>query len=721
MPVNPLHLLLNPRSIAIAGASNNPMKMGTLQALSILKDGWEGKFYPIHPTEKSVLGHRAYASPLDLPETPDLALLVVPTALVVPLIEAFAAIGTKRAIVISAGFKETGEEGRRLEERLKEIVASSGMRLLGPNCMGIINTAISLNVTVAPLEKRAGRLGLASQSGTYVTQTLAYLRDRGIRFSKAISCGNEADIDIIDALEYLGADEETRAIILYIEGIRDGRRFIETAQRITPVKPVLAQYVGGSAAGARAGLSHTGALAGPDHLYDGILRQAGIIRCHSIEDLYAHGRVHATQPPLRGNRLAVLTNSGGPGTAISHTADQGGMTLPRFSDALQARIRPLIPPHAACANPVDLTFHLDMQALALTIPRLIMESGEVDGLVLHGAMGSGFMKLLYPHISELLGNVSRESFLEMMAKDMTAAVALPREYGLPLIVSSFFGREDDNTSRYLENDVPVFDSPEKAARGMVTLLRHKEIRERKPIERPPLPEKNPGVARLIGEALAAGRTALDEHQAKQALAAYGVPVVREAIAASEDEAAEIARGIGFPVVVKGCAWEIMHKSGKGLVALNVRSEAALRRAFRDVREAAGGEIPILVQAMVEGSREFVAGMTRFPGFGPCVLFGLGGVFAEALGDTAFRSAPLSATEAEELLVAIRAKALLGEFRGLPAVDCAALAAILQAVGFVALLHPEIAEIDLNPIIIAGAQPVIVDALLVLKQSPGPIP
>ncbi|MEI8190602.1 MAG: CoA-binding protein, partial [candidate division NC10 bacterium] len=289
MPDNPLHLLLHPRSIAIAGASNNPMKMGTLQALSILKDGWQGKFYPLHPTEKTVLGHRACASPLDLPETPDLALLVVPTAAVVPLLEAFATIGTKRAIIISAGFRETGAEGRRLEGRIKEICATSGMRLLGPNCMGIINTAISLNVTVAAMEDRPGSLGLASQSGTYVTQTLAYLRERGIRFSKAISCGNEADIDIIDVLEYLGADKQTRAIILYIEGIRDGRRFIETARRITPVKPVLAQYVGGSTAGARAGLSHTGALAGPDLLYDGILRQAGIIRCNSIEELYAHG------------------------------------------------------------------------------------------------------------------------------------------------------------------------------------------------------------------------------------------------------------------------------------------------------------------------------------------------------------------------------------------------------------------------------------------------
>jgi acyl-CoA synthetase (NDP forming) len=715
MPDNPLHLLLHPRSIATAGASNNPMKMGTLQALSILKDGWQGKFYPIHPTEKTVLGHKAYASPLDLPETPDLAMLVVPTDQVVPVLEDFAKIGTKRAIIISAGFKETGPAGRELEERLKEIAAASGMRFLGPNCMGIVNTEIGLNVTVASLDNQPGHLGLASQSGTYVTQTLAYLKERGIRFSKAISCGNEADIGIIDALEYLGADEQTKAIILYIEGTRDGRRFIETARRITPVKPVLAQYVGGSAAGARAGLSHTGALAGPDFLYDGIFRQAGIIRCYSIEDLYAHGWVHATQPRLRGNRLAVVTNSGGPGTAISHCADQGGMTLPRFSDALQAKIRPLIPPHAASANPVDLTFHMDMQVLAVTIPELIMESGEVDGIVLHGAMGSGFMKMVYSHVRELMGNISREAFLEMTTRDMTAAVALPQKYHLPMVISSFFGREDDSTSLYMDHDVPVFDSPEKAARGMASLLRYKEILERKPIVAATLPAEHPEAARIIRTALAAGQKALDEHQAKQVLAAYGVPVTREEKASTENDAVEMSRRIGFPVAVKACAWEIMHKSGKGLIALNIRTEAALRKAFRAIRKAAGQEIPLLVQEMVSGSREFVAGMTRFPGFGPCVLFGLGGVFTEAIKDAAFRSAPLSATEAEEMLFAIRAKDLLSEFRGLPAVDGPALSGILQAIGFIALLHPKIAEIDLNPVIIEGSKPVVADALFVITN------
>ncbi len=398
---------------------------------------------------------------------------------------------------------------------------------------------------------------------------------------------------MIDVLEYLGEDEQTKAIILYIEGIRDGRRFIETAQKITPKKPVLAQYVGGSAAGARAGLSHTGALAGPDFLYEGIFKQAGIIRCHSIEDLYAHGWMHAAQPPLRGRRLAIVTNSGGPGTAISHNADQGGMTVPRFSDALQAKIRPLIAPHASSANPVDLTFHLDTKLLAATIPAMILESGEVDAIAVHGAMNSGFMKAVYPHMREIMGDISLESFLDQTAKDMTAAVELPRKYGLPLVVSSFFGREDNNTSLYMDHDVPVFDSPEKAARGMVSLLRHLEIRGRKPIVTPALPPENPEAAGMIRTALAAGQKALDEHQAKEILAAYGVPITREGIAANEDEAVKIAGGIGFPVAVKACAWEIMHKSGRGLIALNIRTEEALRDAFRSIRAAAGREVPIL--------------------------------------------------------------------------------------------------------------------------------
>jgi len=318
MPENPLVRLLNPSSIAIVGAGNNPVKMGTMHALSILKDGYGGTFYPIHPREETILGRRAYPTVADLPEAPDLAFLVVPAQEVARLLEDFGRKGTPSAIIITAGFGELGEEGRRMQQRLNDISAEYGIRFLGPNCMGIINSEISLNTTVMPYKSPPGSLGFASQSGTYVTQSIPYLGKKGIRFSKAISVGNSANIDITDALEYLGEDEQTKAISLYIEGLRDVPRFIDVARKITPRKPVLAQYVGGSGAGARSSLSHTGSMAAPDHLYEGLFRQAGIIRVHSIEELYHYGNMLAVQPPLRGKRIGVFTNSGGPGSAMAN-------------------------------------------------------------------------------------------------------------------------------------------------------------------------------------------------------------------------------------------------------------------------------------------------------------------------------------------------------------------------------------------------------------------
>ena len=336
---NPLHLLMNPRSIAVVGANNMPMKMGTIQALSILHDGYQGKVFFVHPKEEKVLGHKAYATPEDLPEIPDLAMLIVPIKSVIPIIESFGKIGTKRAIIVTAGFRETGDAGQKMEHELNDVARRYGIRFVGPNCLGIINSQISLNTTVLTVEQKPGLLGFASQSGTYVTQSLQALRKRGFRFSKAISLGNEANINMVDALEYLGDDEQTKAIILYIEGIRDGKRFLEVARKITPHKPVLAQYVGGSISGARAGLSHTGAMAVPDFLFNGIFKQAGIIRVDSVEDLYASGWTMATQPPLRGNRVGIMTNSGGPSTTISYVCDSVGLQVPRFSDGLQKEIR----------------------------------------------------------------------------------------------------------------------------------------------------------------------------------------------------------------------------------------------------------------------------------------------------------------------------------------------------------------------------------------------
>jgi acyl-CoA synthetase (NDP forming) len=710
---NPLHSLLHPRSIAIAGASNNPMKMGTMQALSIINDGYQGRLYPIHPIEKTVLGLTAYPSVADLPEPPDLAMIVVPTQFVAPFLEDFGRIGTKGAIVISAGFKEMGKEGRAMEDRLNEIAGRYGMRFIGPNCMGFLNSQISLNVSVLRLEHRPGSLGLASQSGTYVTQTLNYLRKRGIWFSKAVSTGNEANITMTDVMEYLGEDEHTKTIILYIESIRDGRRFIEVARRITPHKPIVAQYVGGSAAGARAGMSHTGAMAGPDALYDGIFRQAGIIRVHSIEDLYAHGWTLATQPPLRGRRLGIVTHSGGPGTAIANMADREGLEVPLLSEVLQEQIRPFLPAQGIAANPVDLTFHRDVMVLSKTIPELLMKSDEVDGVIVHGPMGDGFMKEIYPHLRQLLQDVPMARYLEGSKMNFAESLAIPRKYNLPLLISSFFDRDDNFIAAYEDSGTPVFDSPEKAARAMAALLRHKEIRERKPYVAVVLPERADSADEIIMAALARGQRALDEHEAKQVLAAYGVPICQERLTYSEDEAVQAASTIGFPVVMKACSAEIMHKTGKGLIDLDVRTHRDVRHAFQSIRAAAVKEVPILVQQAVTGSREFVVGMTRFPGFGPAVLFGLGGVLTEAMRDSTFRVAPLGDVEAQEMLHEIRTKVLLGQFRGMPAVDVSALSHIIKIVSSIPFLHPAVSEIDLNPVIISGSAPVVVDALFLI--------
>lgn len=709
--LNPLHTIMNPKSIATVGAGNNPMKMGTMQALSIIKDGFGGKFMPVHPRDATVLGHKAYPSVADLPEAPELAVFVVPTDQVVPLLDDFGRIGTKYAVIITAGFRETGEEGQKLEEQLKETASKYGIRFLGPNCIGILNTQDNLNITVMTYDQKPGMLGMASQSGTYITQTFNYLRRKNIRFSKAISVGNEANLDIVDALEYLGEDDATKAIALYIEGIRDGDRFIEVARKITPYKPILAQYVGGTEAGARAGSSHTGSMAGPDYLYEGLFRQAGIIRVHSVEDLYGHGWALATQPPMKGKRVGVITNSGGPGTSLANTCNAGGLDVPQFSPELQEKIKPQIPPHASGANPVDITFHMDPLTLASVIPEMVTESKEVDGIVLHGAMGTGFLREIYPHLDDFLGGESPEDFIKRYERDLTAVQASAKK-GIPFLVSSFLDNKDSFNKCFRDADIPVYDSPEKTARAMIALAKYMEVRNRKEHVIPELPARSAEAAKIIREAKEKGYKALDEYRAKRILAAYGVPVAPEGLVFSEEEALESARSVGFPVVLKACSPDVMHKTEKGLVEVNLKNEDEVLRSFGSIKESAG-DIPVLVSKMIPGTRELVTGMTRFEGFGPVVLFGLGGIFTEALKDNAFRVAPLSSADAEEMIFDIRTQKILGEFRGMPPVNIPELSRLLQTIGFIALLHPEISEIDVNPIIISGADPVAVDALVVL--------
>jgi acetyltransferase len=704
MRTHPLDTISAPASIGFVGASSNPANMGTMQLLNLLYSGFAGKVYPVHPREKELYGMPAYACIADLPEAPEMFMLVVPTRLIPEMVADFARRGTRRGVIVSAGFKETGESGAALEVQLAELARRENIRFLGPNCMGLVNTRCPLNLTAAPFKGARGGLSLVSQSGTYITQTLDYLRARGIGLNKAYSVGNETTIDLVDCLEYLGRDPETRAIGMYIECIRRPRRFLEVARRIH--KPMVAQYVGGTAAGARSGASHTGALAGPDHVYDGLLAQAGVIRVQSIEDVYRVGHTLASQPAPRGPRMAVLTNSGGPGTAMASRLDAGGLEVPEFSEALQARLQAHLPGHASVRNPVDLTFHNDMTLIAETLPRMLLEADEVDGLLIHGIMDTGWAEMVFPVFEKFFG-ANLEDIRKMLNVDVGSLVKLPAASGKPLLICSFFGREDHALCTFHDNGIPTFDSPEKAAAAMTLLWRWAQIRKAKrPAAVPtPLPEVVAGQVATLG-------AAVDEFDAKRILAACGIPTVREERVETVDEAVAAARRIGFPVAVKGCSAAVAHKTEVGLVHLGLSGDDTVAAAARAVQARMPG-IRLLVSEMLDSRRETIAGVSRPPGFPACVLFGLGGVMAEALEDRAVRLAPLDRGDALEMMDALRGRRVLGAWRGMPAVDREALADLLVRLGQLAAALPQLKEIDLNPILFVDGRPKVADALFVV--------
>ena len=470
MEESPLHKIMKPKSIAWAGASDNPAKMGTIQLLNLMNAGFQGKVYPLHPTEKSVLGFQAFQKATDLPEVPDLAVLVVPTRVVVPLLEDLGKRGVKRAIVTTAGFNEMGEEGSRMEEALVAMARQYGIRFLGPNCIGTINVRWKLNTTFFPMESKPGPVGLASQSGTYVTQTQSYLKRHGIAFSQAMSVGNEASIDVVDCMDYLADEEDTRVILLYLESLRRPRKFLEVAQRVTRSKPVLALYVGGTEAGGRSGKSHTGAMAGNDQIYDGLFRQSGVTRVRTVEELYTIGFTLACLPPLKGPRIGILSHSGGPVTSIADACERIGLSIPVFSDKLQESLQPFLSSTASSSNPVDLTFSPDPAVLAREIPRRVLESDEVDGVIIHGIMGSSFWNSM-ASLPNGETAIPPDAMEEKERKHMLELASLPLKTGKPVVCSSFMDREDSCTRLLQDNGIPVLYGPEKTAGAMSALYR----------------------------------------------------------------------------------------------------------------------------------------------------------------------------------------------------------------------------------------------------------
>ena len=473
---SPLYPMLHPKSIAICGASNSVASMGTVLLLSLQSLGFEGPIYPVHPREKRVKGLTAYPSVLDLPEPPDLAILVVPTHTSVRVLDECGRKGIKYVVVVTAGFREVGGQGIEQEKELKAVAEKYGISFLGPNCIGLANPYHNLNTTFMEYEGRPGFVGMASQSGSFVTQMFNYICKFNIGFSAAVSVGNEAQIDIVDCMEYLGACPHTRVIGLYIEGINRGRAFVETARSIVPEKPIVALYVGGTAAGKRAAFSHTGAMAGPDRLYEGIFRQSGVIRVHSVTELFDACWVLGSMPVPRGNRLVIQTHSGGPGAVAADSCGRLGLDLPSLSEETTEKLAAFVPHTASVHNPIDLTFMKNPLDYLGDILQAIVEEASGDMILVY--------LLMVPKLAEQamqeFGIPENEipAHLEQLHSGMAESVLdLIRRYKKPIVGYTFRSLDEPGVKHLVEKGIPVFGGHERAARAMAAMAQYARMRE----------------------------------------------------------------------------------------------------------------------------------------------------------------------------------------------------------------------------------------------------
>ncbi len=472
---SPLYGIANARSMAFFGASNNMSSMGTHLLLTTQASHFKGPIYPVHPKEKEVLGLKAYRSVSDLPETPDLAVIVLPTAIVNQVLEACGKKGIKHAVVVSAGFREAGKKGIQLESELKKIAAAHQLKILGPNCLGVANPHQNINTTMVPDDGTPGFIGLSSQSGSFVTQMFEYLSEFGIGFSTAFSVGNEAVLDIVDCMAYLGACPHTKVIALYIEGIRRGRAFMEVARAIVPRKPIVAFYAGGSEAGKSAGLSHTGALAGPDELYDGMFRQSGIIRARSVEEMFDFCWVLGTQPVSEGNRVVIQTHSGGPGAAAADACGRSGLLLPRLSEKTLEKLRPHIPSTGSVGNPVDLTFIKDHSSYYREIPKILLAEENVDMLMIYLVSSERVVERFLKGMGIGDEDIPAQS-LKMIENSASELSRIFASQTKPAIGYTFHGSDSPVLKEIVKSGLPLFQGPERAVRAMSALAAYGAVR-----------------------------------------------------------------------------------------------------------------------------------------------------------------------------------------------------------------------------------------------------
>ena len=700
--MNNLDSIMKPRAIAVIGASTRAHTIGSDIMKRLQEYGFTGAIYPVNPKGGVIEGLQAYTSILDVPGEVDLAIIVVNAKFVLSTIDQCHQKGVGGLCVISAGFKETGKEGAELEKALLEKVRAYGMRCVGPNCLGVVNThpSIRMDGCFAESLPQRGGIGFVSQSGALGGGILNILKDLNLGFAQFISIGNQADVNAETAMQYWENEDDVKQILLYMESIQNPANFRELATRISKKKPILALKAGRSAAGASAASSHTGSLAGADKAANALLRQSGVIREYSLENLFATAKVFDNCPIPKGDLVAIITNSGGPGIMATDAVSEYGMKMAQLSEETKEKLRSFLPAAASVKNPVDMIASAPIEHYKQTLETVLAD--EAVNMVV----------VIYLPFLGLKDIDVANAVMEIKAKHPEKPIV-----GVFMTTSEFFAKLSD-----MQVNVPFFMYAEQAVDGL-NRLNEQRLWIEKPMGKVVNFTVNRERARSIMQAsLADGRAQLTTRESIDVLDAYGIRVCRSGFATSEDEAVALADQIGYPVVMKMTSKTTSHKTDVGGVRVNIQSADELRSQYRDLieklreRNLLDGLEGVIIQEMVKGSREMVCGVATDPQYGHMMMFGLGGVFIEVMKDVTFRMAPLTDIDAHEMIRGVKAYKLLEGARGTTPAQLDQLEDVLLRLSQLVTDFPEIEELDINPLIISekNGEGIAVDGRIKLK-------
>jgi len=703
--------LLRPRSVAVVGAGRNPSSAGHVVLTNLAKAGFEGPIHPVNPKADEIAGLPAFPSLADIPGPVDLVVVAVPAHAVTDVVRDAIAKGVHGLVVLTAGFGEVGE--RAAQDDLRDLARANGLRLVGPNCIGVVNTAVGLDATFAPFSPVPGRIAMQSQSGALGIALLERSARMGLGVSSFVSVGNKADVSGNDLLQYWEDDPGTDVVLLYLESFGNPRKFARIARRVSRRKPIVAVKSGRTEAGERAASSHTAAMASPDVAVDALFHQTGVIRVDTLDELFDMALVLGAQPLPAGPRVAIVGNSGGPGILATDACVGAGLEVPELSATTQVALREVVDPNAAVANPVDLVAGATPSDYEAALGLVVADEGVDAVIVVHTPT--------FAAPSDEVAAVAARAATATEKPVLGCFLAAP---GLPPLLPG--GDGEDASVPGPSDRVPVFGSPEPAARALARAARYATWRRTPTGSLPDLPGCDLAAARALVTAWLADEPEggwLPPAAVTDVLSAIGLTVVRDAPAAGADEAAAVATTLGYPVALKASGPEIVHKSDVGGVALDLSSADEVADAYRQMAERIGPAMTgALVQQMASPGVETIVGVVQDPLFGPLLLFGMGGTATELLGDRAFRILPVTDTDAAELVRSLRSSPLLFGYRGAPPAATDRLEELLQRVARLAAAVPEVRELDVNPVIVSPDGAVAVDARILARPvPPGPPP